>query len=275
MQRPKDLPEFTAPPVGEMLLGVQFGTLAGFQSIHLGKLHGIFSAQYPSAVEVAPLTPSFEHFGSPQGTEISMGFRMGPALPRLWFISANGERLIQFQPDRLILNWRKQTEDSQYPRYESLENAFEDAFQELISFLNSQKIPPPKINQCEVTYVNYITHLNGKTVSGDAASVLKCWRGGCVLELGPDVENTEARIRQVIRDSDGTPLARMMVEASPQYAIESGQTRAALTLTVRGSPKTPELEGAIAFFRMARFQIVTSFARLTPDELHRDWGRLK
>ena len=36
--RPEDLPDFRDPPLVEVVLGVQFATVAGFGSVHAGLL---------------------------------------------------------------------------------------------------------------------------------------------------------------------------------------------------------------------------------------------
>lgn len=275
MKRPEHLPDFKAPPLAEMVLGIQFAGLGGFQALHLGKLHDDFSDRYPETAQVAPLAPTFEFFGLPKtGTEVSFGLQFGPELPRVWFLTQDKERLIQFQPDRLLLNWRKLKEDSQYPRYEALEDEFREAFNKLCSFLESNKLHPIEINQCEVTYINHIYTVSGKPVSGDAGEILRCWRRECIQEFGDDLENSEVRLRRVIKNESGNPIARMTCEASPQIS-NSGQIRTSFSLTVRGVPKSPNIESAITFFKMGREQIVLSFTSLTADDLHTDWGRVK
>src|ERR1700730_9049718 len=122
MKKPKKphLPEFARPPIVELVLGLQFGRVPGLNIAHLVGLAELFSAEYPTLQEMPPLTPSFEVFGLPTNQIPTISF--APFLGmRIWVSSKDETSLIQLQPDRLVLNWRKMSPTDEYPRYTEMQ----------------------------------------------------------------------------------------------------------------------------------------------------------
>ena len=157
-QRPADLPDFSSPPLFEVILSVQFDQISAYRIVHFGEMWvEFFRNDYPKVVEQSPLRPVFETFGSQPTASQGLEIATGPLpLPRLWFISSDGAELVQFQPDRLIQNWRKGTSDAAYPRYEHVKSKFSDSLGKLKNFLRSKKMDDFIPNQCEITYVNHL-----------------------------------------------------------------------------------------------------------------------
>ena len=80
----------------------------------------------------------------------------GAMLPRLWMVNDNDTRLIQVQPDRLVVNWRKVGGDDVYPRYEAIREQFTAVVDKFSAFLAEQELDELRVNQCEITYINHI-----------------------------------------------------------------------------------------------------------------------
>jgi hypothetical protein len=80
--------------------------------------------------------------------------------------------------------------------------------------------------------------------------------------------------REVITDDAGKPQGRLMCES--QIGIKpNGPRLIVMTLTARGAPKLPTIEPAFEFLAEGREIIVTRFAKLTTEEAHKRWGRIK
>lgn len=109
MTRPADLPDFSKPPLNEVVLGVQFSPPAGYTQIQAGEVWNLYRERYPRVEEYMPLPPAYELFGLPGMGQTSnqFSFLEGPLHDRYWFLRTAGDELIQFQNDRLLHNWRK------------------------------------------------------------------------------------------------------------------------------------------------------------------------
>ena len=157
-----------------MSLGVQFGTLNTFKTVHAGMLWDVYRKRYPKYQEQAPLPTTFETFGSTQGDvgAVQLQFMTQPPLPRIWFLNATETELIQFQQDRFVHNWRKVGEGEKYPRYEKIRGKFIKDLGKLRRFLKAQNLGQIDPNQCEVTYVNHISSGDGEDLLSDLGSLL-------------------------------------------------------------------------------------------------------
>ena len=131
--RPSDLPDFAAPPVIEVVLGVQFDSLGRLLAPHLGVIWDEFKDRYPDAEQHAPLDPVFETFGEkgPRMPIPSLQLLATIPTPRVFFINKEKTQLIQVQRDRFYHNWRKIGDAGTYPRFERMLEAFEDGYRKL------------------------------------------------------------------------------------------------------------------------------------------------
>ena len=137
MPRPKDLPDFTSPPLNEVALGVQFTRATSYQQILAGEVWALFKNDFPVVEEFAPLPPTFETFGLSRGSrnETRLSLSAMPDHFRYWFLSPNGDELLQFQEDRLLHNWRKVGDrTNEYPRFDTLIEKFERELRALETF---------------------------------------------------------------------------------------------------------------------------------------------
>ena len=114
-----------------------------------------FSLNTRSVMMLHLIGSRIEFFGS-QKVEAKLELSNLPPLPRAWFISEDDTRLVQVQRDRFIYNWRKIDSDSEYPRYESLIDSFQEYLETFDSFLREFNLGPVQPIQYELTYVNQI-----------------------------------------------------------------------------------------------------------------------
>src|ERR1700677_2939662 len=101
--RVRDLPDFTNPPLNEVVLSIQFAALANLKSAHIGILWERLRSEYPSVTEQAPVQAMFETFGIPsQSPQMQIQTFLTPPLPRYWFERPGSPDLLQLQQDRIL-----------------------------------------------------------------------------------------------------------------------------------------------------------------------------
>jgi hypothetical protein len=76
-----DLPEFEAPPITEVVLGIQFNAPANYQSIRAFQVWNLFREAFPVVQEMPPLAAQFETFGLPS-SPYNFSFMMGAGAPQ-------------------------------------------------------------------------------------------------------------------------------------------------------------------------------------------------
>jgi len=153
----KQLPSYEQPPLIEVVCSVQFSSLEGLLSPHLGVLWQRFQPDYPFCDDLTPITPKIE-FSEQQKIE-QVTISNIPELPRVWFINQDGTRIIQIQRDRFIYNWRKVDPDNEYPRYNLLIQTFQDHLAEFNRFVKEAELGQIQpYQQYELTYINQIHH---------------------------------------------------------------------------------------------------------------------
>ena len=268
--RPDNLPDFQAPPLKEVVLGVQFSAPKGYQQIHAGGVWSLYRGAYPEVQEQPPLAPVFETFGLPHQRSLvpQFSFATGASHDRFWFVRPDGDELIQFQQDRLLHNWRKIGDGTKpYPRFEAMIERFTEEIRTLQKFLAGLAPQTLLINQCEISYVNQIE------IQGVENSAPSDWLR--FLNFGDSTpDDFSLTLREVIRDPKGNPQARLTCEAA-SAVLPSGEGVIQLTFTVRGPPKGGDVQSALDFLTVGRERIVWRFAELTTEMAHKKWGRLK
>ena len=265
--RPEHLPDFSNPPLNEVVLGVQFNPPKAYQQIYAGEVWDLFRSAYPKVEEHSPIAPAFETFGLPTKS-MQFGVITGASHDRFWFLRSDGDELIQFQQDRLLHNWRKiANQTNEYPRFESMITKFQGELGQLQEYFNKLSPQQLSINQCEISYINHIQFEANKFTR--ASDWLR------FVEFGnTEPEDFTVAFQEVIADDSGRPQGRLMCES--QIGIKpDGQRIIIMTLTARGAPKSPAIESALEFLAKGREIIVTRFAEHTTEEAHKRWGRIK
>jgi uncharacterized protein (TIGR04255 family) len=271
--RPADLPDFTAPPVTEVILGVQFNNIAGFLTPHLGLVWERFKARFPKVEEYPPIPPTYETFGSHAQFAPNITVQFTPVeLPRVFFINESNTELLQVQRDRFLHNWRKVGAGDKYPRFERMIETFELGLTSFIDVITTEKLGAFTPNQCEVTYINQIPVAEDREGLTELIErVFPNQLANTTLDGLGRPEDFRFLVRYVIRHKD-SPIGRLLVSADPARRAD-GVTILQLTLTARGKPFTPDISGAIDFLECGRLHVVRSFAKLTSSSMHEMWGR--
>jgi uncharacterized protein (TIGR04255 family) len=278
--RPDDLPDYERPPLNELVLSVQFGILP-FKNVHAGILWQRFANSFPKVEEQAPIEPVFETFGPPEAREVvQLSVKMMPAVQplRYWFVSADGNELLQDQRDRLIHNWRHQKPGDSYPRYEPLHLKFAGEIavaQEVFRELGLGEIA---CNQCEVGYINLIMLDDGTDPNSRLSEIFTI-----VTEEYSDaylrktkLERGRFRFSYVIPAESGKePVGRLHLEIQPVIRRPDNRPAIRFSVTARGKPTDETVGSALSWLDIGRDAGVRAFTSVTTKEMHRLWGRIQ
>jgi uncharacterized protein (TIGR04255 family) len=270
----RTLPDFGNPPVGEVVLSIQFEPLMSLTAAQLGYVWSLFKDEFPKASQKTPIDSVIETFAE-RSSQIGKGFSFtlvnDGLVPRLWFKNESETDLIQVQRDRFLRNWIRQDED--YPRYEHVRKGFEDTFTKFCEFLREERLGEIQPTQAEVTYINHIVADSGNP--WDVGKVLNCFDSSNVVNGSLALESTRAELRYVIVDSSGNNAGRLYVNAFPTLKRSDMSEMIRMDLTARGIIGEPphSTKNVFDFFDLGRETIVTTFAHLTTVELHELWGR--
>jgi uncharacterized protein (TIGR04255 family) len=274
IERPSDLPDFDAPPITEVALGVQFNGLDRFLVPHFGAVWQKFRDEFPVVNELLPIPPVFETFGPNPQTAVIGGVLLSamPPKPRVTFTNQADTEVIQIQQDHFLVNWKKNGASDQYPRFESMLDKFRIGFDNLSQVVLEVGAGDIIPNQCEVAYINQIPIGNDEHIldcfERVFGSLATSWR--TINSDGP--EDVRILTRYVMRDDLGTPRGRLTVSAEPARRPD-GTSIIQVSLMARGMPTAPNITGVIEFLLAGRRQIVTGFTNLTSPQMHEAWER--
>jgi uncharacterized protein (TIGR04255 family) len=276
--RPTDLPDFERPPLSELVLSIQFGVLP-FRNVHAGILWQRLVASYPQVEEQPPIDPVFETFGPRQARAPQLSLELLPFPPvRYWFVSSDGNELLQVQRDRLIHNWRRQKPEDRYPRYEPLRAKFEDEIAVAEAFFREQGLGDIVCNQCEVSYINLIMFDDGTDPNTKLCEIFTV-----VAEEYSDaylktmkMEGGRFDFSYVIPGESGKePVGRLHVTIQPVVHRPDNRPAIQLNVTARGKPVDGTVRSALSWLDIGREAGVRGFTSVTTKEMHRLWGRIQ
>lgn len=268
MSRPAHLPDFDDPPVVETVLSVQFDPLPSVQAAHLGLLWNEYRSSFPKTEERPPLEPVIEQFPESLTTRVGLKLQAleSMPIPRIWFTNEQEGEMIQVQNDRFIKNWRKPGDGYRYPHYdETVRPHFDRDFGIFVAFLENNRLGTPRVNQCEVTYVNHILAGDGWTGYGEIDRIFTFWRPPEQSPPGA-VEDVRLHSRFVIPGAAGRPIGRLHVDVQPGVRTSDHHPMYVMHLTARGI-----VGDGVDFLDVGREWIVTTFKNLTTESMHRLW----
>ncbi|MCF7954684.1 MAG: TIGR04255 family protein [Phycisphaerae bacterium] len=266
----RTLPDYNRPPVNEVVLGVQFDTLANFSVVHPGLYWERIRGQYPKLSFHPPVAIAKEMFGDfvvPEPTQPQ--FLDSPPVPRCWFLDESENRLIQLQGERYHHNWKKNTGEEEYPHYDAIFPEFKGQWQDFLEFVKEESVGEIKLNHWEITYVNHLYLGEGFKDFGELYKMIPFLSYNT---LQGNLASPE-RINLAMSYSYPEELARLHVDISSAYIRSDSKPLIQFRLTARGqltSNDTNELYDRLDFGHKT---IVESFTKLTSSEAHGLWER--
>ena len=267
VERPPDLPDFKAPPVREVAVGVQFERIPALSQAHVGLFWSLIRDDYPVTQDQEPLPSQVEDLsGPPMPPLFKIEFGPTPPLRRAWFRNPDGSRLVQLQQDRLIHNWRYQGEP--YLRFEPLAEAFQGLQESFFGLLGSLHLPVPKLELVEVTYINWIPAAWMDEVIKFVAMPS--------LPGGLSAPDSGALSTRFLVSDEGAPVGRLYLDAGSAVSQEAETIEAGylLNLTFRAPHHGGGDPGETTRLLLrGREAIVHAFTAFTPADLHETWER--
>lgn len=269
MAEPSPLPEYEHPPVVEVALAVEFERSVNFGALDLGRLAAAWEDIMPNAEE-RPLLP---RMGIPTEDLLDTLFEIEETAsnpPRLWLQNEVGDRVVQIQHDRLVVNWRKGPLGGPYPRYAAIRGMLQDAWQRLIAACADLGRDEPEPSRCEIQYINHLGLEQGWKSPEDTERLIVPWNGVeddgllprdhlCAFHLHCHYPEE----REGWLEIDGWTGSGSETEAMT------------LNLTSRGRALSGDLESALDFLDVAHVWIVRGFTAVTTPEAHAIWRRTR
>jgi uncharacterized protein (TIGR04255 family) len=262
-----NLPDYEKPPVIEVVCGIQFKALEGFRIPHFGLFWELFKAEFPTCQEVAPLIPTFEHFGA---EEVEPQVPMELPLPRVWFLNSDETGIVQLQRDRFLRNWKKGKPTDEYPRYSVVIELFRRHLQSFQDFVAQQKLGRIEPTQYEMSYVNHIAEGEGWSTLADLSKVFRDFSWNTDPRFLPSIEHLNLRKTFALPDHKG----RMHVSIRDGNRREDKKPVILFEFTVRGFPGIATYDAMCMWFDLAHEWIVRGFADLATEAIQKNvWLR--
>jgi uncharacterized protein (TIGR04255 family) len=270
VERPADLPEFDRPPVDEVVLGVYFAEIDGYSDLDTVLFWQSVQDEFPrveTRPRLQPIEEPLVRLGPPS-PEPAFVIAAGPVAQRTWLINQDDDQVIQIQNDLLLTNWRKRV--SPYPRFETLSERFQKAYQAFLISLGARRLPAPAVRLVEVSYVNFVADLDLDRFfrPAGAASLSSTF-----IDANP--EAVAWMSKYLIRSEDGAPFGRLTVECATAFKpetdtiVEGSQLRLTTRFPISGNATPDDL---VVLMASGRNTIVQAFADLTTPEAHDHWG---
>ena len=173
-------PSFKAPPVAEVVCGIQFRPLTQFEAPHYGLFWEIIIKEYPRSRTLAAINTGQMVEVLPHELITVPIVVNAPEMPRVWFVSEDDTCLIQLQPDRFLFNWREGPNRAPYPRYKNVIKKFRELFQTFEKFVARHKLGNIVPISYELSYINYIRQGQGWKTFADIGEIFPdlSWRTG-------------------------------------------------------------------------------------------------
>lgn len=220
--------------------------------------------EFVSTRDMPPLQPAIETFDkSPQ---VQLQLSNVPPVPRVWFESEDGRRLVQVQRDRFHYNQRRLSLDNGYVELVAAWRSFTDTYSTFLKFLESAELGELEPIQCELSYVNVIPAGEGWDTLDELGRVLPDFSWRSEREFLPTPEVVTARLAFPLPDQQG----RLHVDVRSGLHTQTGEPVLQLQLTVRGLPSGTTPEAMEGWFNLAREWIVKGFVDLTDEGFRRD-----
>lgn len=266
----KPLPKFTAPPVIETVVGVEFHRLDNWGVPFFGLFWNHIRERFPKFAVKPPLDSQIEVFEKPKPPSAPRVQLLTEPEVRCWFIDGDERALIQLQSNRFTYNWRKAEEADSYPHYDaSIRPAFDDAWRQFLAFASEQQLGEVRVVQCEVSYINHIEVGKGWHTAEDLDKVFPCWSGKSTGDFLPTPETVSFDVSYRLPDERG----RLRMSVKPAIRNKDGVEVLQLTVTARGKPTDSTATAVLEWIDLGRDWVVRGFADFTSSTMHSLWKR--
>ncbi len=269
--RSTDLPDYKQPPVSEVAFSYQYQQdIPNFSMAHAGRFWAELAGEFPHLTEAPPIQAKREAMDGTLG-EVTVEMSDLPPPRRIQLAHRSEGWLLQFQPDRFILNWRQNAPDAEYPRFGPCYERFLNYRTQFEGFCADAGLKVPAPNQYELTYVNHVDKGEFWNSLEQIGSIFPdlAWRGEREFLGVPKVLSWSAAFDM--------PESAGRLHASVKLARRKSDNKELLILelTARGFINDSNATTEKDWFLLGREWIVRGFADLTHMDIQNQvWGRI-
>jgi uncharacterized protein (TIGR04255 family) len=266
--QPPSIVDFHAPPVVEVVCGVQFEPLAAMRAAHLGLYWQRVRDTFPDARDAPPLPAVLEQVGPGANVAaIQAAFGMIAPVPRALFVDRNGKELLQVQNGRFHHNWQRLHGGDQYQRYAAIRPAFAKTWGAFSQFVSEEQLGALRPIQYEMSYVNHVPE-------GELWDEVR-GLGGLFPWFAPRNSVVGHSFEPEFALHSPYPACRGRLHVTGRIGVRpSDEVRVfVLELVVRGAPHGADDADLITWMDEARACIVRSFVELTSGTARQHWGQ--
>lgn len=243
--------EYKNAPIAEVVIGMQFDGKV-FDNPYIYNFYQDYKGQFPIIKENPALPSVIERIEGGAENKILQGFES-----RKFFINGNNSKLIQLQPDRLLFNWKRTTEQLEYPHF----HAVLEEFMNIYTRLDADCDLDTKITQVEITYLDHI-----------------------VLDNFQKTDFNPNGILDIIAFNEETNINHLKFEIGIPKEELSGNIKVNITSALRNQDKGKVLvmentcRGALGklkkeeWFKKAHNELIDLFDSITSDNAKKVWG---
>ncbi len=266
MTRAAHLPDFLSPPVDEVAIGIQFAPVDGLTEPYFGLFWSKVRSKYPRVESKPRIEGPIESLNEIPSPAVQIQFV--PPVGRTWYISSDDVSLIQIQDTRFVQNWRNR--GGGYPHFDQVKDEFWQSFAQFRELLAEEQLPLPKVQQIELTYVNWIQGLGVTEFLGLASGATLNIQG-----VVPNAESQDWAARYLI-EKNGSATARLYVQCQQMNRLTPPFSGAGIQMSL--VYRAPFIEGMSdslidEHLEEGRRIIVQTFTALTTPTAHEIWGR--
>ena len=265
-------PNFSNPPVVELVLGAQFSPLTKLTAGHFGLFWKQLGEEWTSPSDQTPLDDQFELFDRPRWSQTTgLELRLEPVrFPGRFLLGhQDNDRLLQVQGTRFHLNWRKR--EGFYPSYRKLIAEFEAMFNRFTSFVQSAGLGEVAVNQWELTYVDAFAQDDSWQTPSDWSSILPGLFGSLRAATGLVLETRAAEWCYEIPPKRG----RLHIAARPGRTPGSERAALLLEMTARGPVGRDGVSTLREGLDLGHDAAVGTFLAVVSDDTQSRWGEQK
>lgn len=274
MTAPDDLPEFESPPITSVRLSVAFDRLPKVRAAHAGLLWQELGGarQLPEIEDLYVEPTADETFPAVrERPPFDLALLDRPRPTRTALRTSDRTRAVELQDDELTFSWTQQPRAGAYPRYSHVRAEFLRVWQAWTRVVEQHGLGSLRPRQAEVAYVNHLLVDIGWSGLEDLARVVRLQWMPTPHGVPQQPEDIHMYQRYVL-ERDGEPYGRLYVSADTDR--ERGGTKAlALSLTVRGRPRTSDLDGTLSLLDEGHKIIVKTFVSTTTETMQARWGK--
>ncbi|MDX8051878.1 TIGR04255 family protein [Lentzea sp. BCCO 10_0798] len=257
----------------EVVLSIAFEHNSGLVGPRLGLSLSELLEDYPRIEQQATYEMPLE---LPPGSTLNQGVGIRFELlhgnkvpqPRYWLISEDETHLIQVQPNYLALNWRRRSDEQDYPGYVALLKEFERVYSTLSDKLASHDGEGLAPVRAEITYIDVLRPSELWRDFSDTHHVIS-------LRFADETEYETLNFTytKAMYSPSHEFIGRVHVGAEPALEINSRKPVLKMAITARSAQfNTSSRESVTEFFSLAHTTIIDTFTAMTTAEARKSWG---